>query len=609
MVHKRCSLLLLVCLVTSLSNSRSCAAFIIPTSNQNHASRPTTKILVASRPLQSSASTATTAASTASERTDDRLDQIKTLELSNVSIHVGNIDWSIACDKVIYYFQDITKDLRVEHIDIKQATSKKRDRGKQHGGSAKVTFASLEDSKLAMNRFENESAKDSTVIGRINIRWALLDKDERQNSVSEQRVHAPVLSEERIVHRKVRAEKYARQRRVVAHKTDEIIKSLNTFIPKGSEMLEVPMLDWNSDVPDAIDPMKGGGIRKGTERGIRKQAQVEAFLHVLKTALLCEDISSLDNINISKVADLGSGAGNLSLPLAWFLREFKCMRVLAVDINARALDRLSDRAKEINIEIDTLAEDLSNLSNLDDCDEDPLKACSAVVSLHACGAASDLAIEAAVSRNLPFVVSPCCIGKGKVVRNPYNMPSMSSQRSGAPESITYPRSHDLQDLVKDMDYSLILSAADYSSGNLNLNAGATEKEVEHQHRGRLAKTIVETDRLKWAEEHGYFVRMMEIPRLGSWYPKRELLLGARSGTSAASRISQLSTTQLRAKNIDEDENGLDDDIGNSLLPQDETKSLGMDLGGFIGYLAPYAFALFLSIGVTAAFFKFVLLDY
>lgn len=31
--------------------------------------------------------------------------------------------------------------------------------------------------------------------------------------------------------------------------------------------------------------------------------------------------------------------------------------------------------------------------------------------------------------------------------------------------------------------------------------------------------------------------------------------------------------------------------------------------GFAGYLAPYAFALLVSVGVTAAFIKFVLLDY
>ena len=41
----------------------------------------------------------------------------------------------------------------------------------------------------------------------------------------------------------------------------------------------------------------------------------------------------------------------------------------------------------------------------------------------------------------------------------------------------------------------------------------------------------------------------------------------------------------------------------------EEKSIGKELGGLATYLGPYALAFILSIGVTAAFVKFVLLDY
>jgi len=102
--------------------------------------------------------------------------------------------------------------------------------------------------------------------------------------------------------------------------------------------------------------------------------------------------------------------------------------------------------------------------------------------------------------------------------------------------------------------------------------------------------------------------MVEIPRLGIFHPKRELLLGVKSGTLTASRISQLSTTQLQAKLSGED--GYDEPReGSSLMENESSLEERMDLGGFAGYLAPYAFALILSIGVTAAFVKFVLLDY
>uniref|UniRef100_A0A7S2PHQ3 Uncharacterized protein n=1 Tax=Leptocylindrus danicus TaxID=163516 RepID=A0A7S2PHQ3_9STRA len=42
---------------------------------------------------------------------------------------------------------------------------------------------------------------------------------------------------------------------------------------------------------------------------------------------------------------------------------------------------------------------------------------------------------------------------------------------------------------------------------------------------------------------------------------------------------------------------------------DSAVDSNFDGKGFAGYLAPYAFALLVSVGVTAAFVKFVLLDY
>lgn len=43
--------------------------------------------------------------------------------------------------------------------------------------------------------------------------------------------------------------------------------------------------------------------------------------------------------------------------------------------------------------------------------------------------------------------------------------------------------------------------------------------------------------------------------------------------------------------------------------KDIQEASGFDGEGFAGYLAPYALALVASVAITAAFFKFVLLDY
>ena len=40
-----------------------------------------------------------------------------------------------------------------------------------------------------------------------------------------------------------------------------------------------------------------------------------------------------------------------------------------------------------------------------------------------------------------------------------------------------------------------------------------------------------------AKEQGYVVRMVELPRIGPLYNKRELLLGAKKGTEVATRLS------------------------------------------------------------------------
>jgi hypothetical protein len=122
----------------------------------------------------------------------------------------------------------------------------------------------------------------------------------------------------------------------------------------------------------------------------------------------------------------------------------------------------------------------------------------------------------------------------------------------------------------------------------------SEQEQAFYQRGRMAKLMVETERLKWEEGQGYFVEMMGLPRLGATYPKRKFLLGAKKGTSTANRISCLScytsstasSTQLYGKLTDDD----DDDgngFGKNIIEEEEQSNADrMDLGGFTNYLLP-----------------------
>lgn len=65
-----------------------------------------------------------------------------------------------------------------------------------------------------------------------------------------------------------------------------------------------------------------------------------------------------------------------------------------------------------------------------------------------------------------------------------------------------------------------------------------------------------------------------------------------------------------AENDDDDEGGIGDGVGTSSSGGDDRlKEEGFDAAGFAGYLAPYVLTLLLSIAVTGAFFKFVMMDY
>ena len=81
--------------------------------------------------------------------------------------------------------------------------------------------------------------------------------------------------------------------------------------------------------------------------------------------------------------DCGAGQGNLALPLAAVLPS---LRFVGVEIEAELVGMLAERAAEAG---------LANVRGVAARIEDGGVECQAVVALHACGAASDLAIAQA----------------------------------------------------------------------------------------------------------------------------------------------------------------------------------------------------------------------
>jgi hypothetical protein len=322
--------------------------------------------------------------------------------------------------------------------------------------------------------------------------------------------------------------------------------------------------------------MRGGRIRSndsaGMKRGIRKRLQIQACYYLLETIIhqRNEDESTHRRHPPSSskeltIIDAGCGAGNLAISLAGLLVMSKSdigrnVHILAVDINEVALDLLSQRAAaslDVNI-VQTLCADLSDdheriLSHI------PIDNDVVVMSLHACGAASDYAMELAYRCKASFIVCPCCTAKSLTRRDTNNGDTTTSswllsstQRSGSSVDIEYPRSVWLRDRLSSMqrqvstlidteddDNKLVEESNDSASmddddGNyysilakvadVGLGPQTPSKQRVHQ---RRAKRIVELDRaMRAVEQHGYDVHLVRLPDDDPWgYGKGEVMVG------------------------------------------------------------------------------------
>jgi len=116
--------------------------------------------------------------------------------------------------------------------------------------------------------------------------------------------------------------------------------------------------------------------------------------------------------------------------------------------------------------------------------------CEAVVSLHACGGASDAALELAARRGVPFVVSPCCVGK--------------LQRG--------PRSHWLREALEAAQPGMGAAAGvegAFASLASCADASSAADAQTWERRGR-AKLLVEQDRVAAACEAGGHCELLEL---------------------------------------------------------------------------------------------------
>ena len=412
------------------------------------------------------------------------------------TVRVRNLPFTVAIDSVeAALVEALPMDLKPEGCLVKPVDkARARDRGKEHGGSAWLSFATSADAAAAAAALDARALFDDFGPARCAV-----------EAPRPPPAPAPPPPPVDAARRALRAD--ARRRANDRRRADRAAVVGRVRVEEPPTLV-ADTVAW-PEMPAAADPGRGGRLRGA--RASRKRVHVEAFLAVLPALLAGGG---------ARVVDVGCGTGNLAAPLAeWY-------DVVAVDVNAEPLRLLAAREPRVEcVEADAAALVGGDLFGAD-----------AVVSLHACGAVSDLALDAALERGAPFAISPCCLGKLLTDRAVVGgrMPRLTtSQRAAAPEGISYPRSSWLG--LSERDYRTLAAAADYGVG-----AADGDDVVALQKR---AKRAVETDRLAYAEErYGFATRLVDLPTDDARYPKRELLLGAPAGTPAAEAIGRLRTT-------------------------------------------------------------------
>lgn len=241
-------------------------------------------------------------------------------------------------------------------------------------------------------------------------------------------------------------------------------------------------VDWGT-LPPSCDPCSTRRMQS-TPRGLRKRETVAAVAVVLSTWLA-------STRGVPTVVDFGCGTGNVLLPLAALAGPG--VRFVGVDVKAESLRLLEERASAAGLQgqVATWRGAIADYAG-------PL---DLVVSVHACGRASDDAILAGVAARAPFAVSPCCVGKG----------------AGEPSSAW---------LAGVLDKA----TDDVSSAYRQLAGWADHSPVAGDDAGRgrqlRAKHLLETDRLALAVEAGYSGAVTRLQGEAMTLSRqRELILG------------------------------------------------------------------------------------
>jgi len=138
------------------------------------------------------------------------------------------------------------------------------------------------------------------------------------------------------------------------------------------------------------------------KRRQRKRQQIMSLLRACAALMLVLDNAAFSTKAESgkrRAVDFAGGCGHVGVLLAWL---FPAWDIVCVDTKEYSLNMGLERARQLGLE---------NYSTCHADIRDYRAAFDLGIALHACGSASDFAIQACLRQRATLVVAPCCVGK------------------------------------------------------------------------------------------------------------------------------------------------------------------------------------------------------
>ncbi|KAM8906234.1 glutathione S-transferase C-terminal domain-containing protein isoform 1-T1 [Lycaon pictus] len=254
--------------------------------------------------------------------------------------------------------------------------------------------------------------------------------------------------------------------------------TMTKLMEKGIEVMFSPhpcptwTLDWNN-LPTAVSPKEG---KMSSDRALRKQQQLNNLVYVVTNQAKPGD----------RIVDFCSGGGHVGIVLAHMLPS---CQVTLIENKELSLIRAKKRSDELGLSniwfIQANMEYFTGMFNIG-------------VALHACGVATDMVIEHCIKTRASFVTCPCCYG---FIQNT--------------SKFNFPKSEQFKKTLSYKEHMILCRFADQT---------AVQLPPQRRLIGKQCMCLVDLDRARAAEEHGYSVQVISMEP-ESCSPKNNMIVG------------------------------------------------------------------------------------